>query len=181
MNDTLALPLTVHMVAHMAMVAVAAPALAWIVGGSRIDPVRRRPRWFSPIPASLLEFTIVWAWHAPVLHLAARHHAGVFAAEQLSFFIVALWLWLSIFGGGPQHRLARAGSGVIALVLTFAHMTMLGAVVALSPRVLYDHGALVDQQYAGTVMIASATAAYLGGALWLSRALLLTPSRERRA
>lgn len=183
MSGTLsAMPLTVHMIVHMTMVAVTAPLLAWLIGGSHVDPVRRAPRLFSAIPASLLEFVIVWTWHAPLLHLAARHHAGIFAAEQASFFLAALWLWLAIFGGEPRHRLGRAASGVIALVLTFAHMTMLGAVLALSPRALYGHqpASLVDQQYAGTVMIAAATVAYLGGAIWLSRTLLAA-AVERRA
>ncbi len=177
----MAMPLTVHMLTHMAIVAVAAPVVALAIRGRRIDPVMRAPRWFSPLPASLLEFAIVWAWHAPLLHLGARHHFGMFAAEQISFFVAALWLWLAIFGGPPQHRPGRAGAGVLALALTFAHMTMLGAVLALSPRVLYGHGEIADQQYAGTVMIAAATAAYLGGAIWLSRGLLLSTSQERRA
>ena len=64
---------------------------------------------------------------------------------------------------------------VVALVLTFAHMTMLGAVLALTPRDLYGHGAgaVADQQLGGAVMIAAGTVAYLGAALWLSRALLI--------
>jgi len=166
---------TRHMIAHMALVALIAPLLAAAIARSRFDPVARRPHWFSPITASLIEFVIVWAWHAPAWHVAARHGAGMFALEQLSFLGAATYLWLAILGGDRASSAMRAGAGIIALVLTFAHMTMLGALLALTPRDLYGHGvdALADQQLGGAVMIGSGTVAYLGAALWLSRSLLI--------
>jgi putative membrane protein len=166
---------TRHMIAHMAIVAAFAPLLASALAHSRVDPVRRRPRWFSPITASLIEFVVIWAWHVPALHLAARHHDGVFVIEQASFLGASTYLWISILGGGRAAAASRAAAGIIALVLTFAHMTMLGAVLALTPRDLYGHaaGAIADQQLGGAVMIASGTIAYLGAALWLSRSLLV--------
>ena len=164
-----------HMVLHMAIVAVVAPLLAVMIARSRLDPVQARPRWFSPIVASLVEFVVIWMWHAPALHIAARHDRGMLLLEQASFLGAALYLWLSILGGDRSAHAMRAGVGVIALVLTFAHMTMLGALLALTPRVLYAHGpgALADQQLGGAVMIATGTIAYLGAALWLSRSLLV--------
>ncbi len=166
---------TRHMVAHMALVALAAPLLALVIARSRFNPVPFRPQWFSPITASLLEFFVIWAWHAPALHVAARHDGGMFALEQVSFLGASTYLWLAILGGDRASSAMRAATGIVALVLTFAHMTMLGAVLALTPRDLYGHGAeaLADQQLGGAVMIASGTAAYLGAALWLSRSLLI--------
>jgi len=166
---------TRHMVAHMTLVALVAPLLAVLIAHSRFNPVERRPRWFSPIAASLVEFVVIWAWHAPVLHVAARHDAAMFALEQASFLGASTYLWLSIVGGDRASSALRAGTGIVALVLTFAHMTMLGAVLALTPRDLYGHGghAVADQQLGGAVMIASGTVAYLGAALWLSRSLLI--------
>src|SRR5687768_12624569 len=67
-----------HMTQHIALVALAAPLLAWGVAGSRLDPVRALPAVFAPIPASILELAVVWAWHAPVLHHAARMGGAVF-------------------------------------------------------------------------------------------------------
>ena len=165
---------TRHMLAHMTLVAVVAPMLAAAIARSRFDPVRRWPGASSPIAASLIEFVTVWAWHAPALHMAARHDAGVFVAEQASFLGAATLLWLTILGGDRASHALRAGTGIIALVLTFAHMTMLGAVLALAPRPLYAHAgaSLADQQLGGAVMIAFGTVAYLGAALWLSRSLL---------
>jgi putative membrane protein len=126
---------------------------------------------------------VVWGWHAPLLHLAARHHPAIFVLEQGSMLVVSLWLWLAILGGPAASRPVRAAAGLIALVLTFSHMTMLGAVLTLSPRDLYGHGAdgLADQQRAGAVMIAAATVTYLGAAVWLSRLLLSRAAAERRA
>jgi len=168
---------TRHMLAHMTLVAVVAPVLAAAIARSRCDPVQRRPQWFSPIAASLVEFVVIWAWHAPLLHIAARHGGAMFALEQASFLSASTYLWLAILGGDRASRAMRSGSGIIALVLTFAHMTMLGAVLALTPRDLYAHGlgAIADQQLGGAVMIATGTIAYLGAALWLSRALLIAP------
>ena len=170
-----AVTFTGHMVAHMALVALVAPLVAILIARSRIDPVRRHPQWFSAIAASLIEFVVIWMWHAPALHIAARHDGAILALEQTSFFGAALYLWLSILGGDRATAPMRAGVGVIALVLTFTHMTMLGALLALTPRGLYSHGpeALADQQLGGAVMIATGTIAYLGAALWLSRALLV--------
>lgn len=166
---------TRHMVAHMALVGLVAPLLALLVARSRFNPVERRPRWFSPIAASLIEFVVIWTWHAPVLHLAARHHLAMFALEQAAFLAASTFLWLAIVGGDRASSAMRAGAGIVALVLTFAHMTMLGAVLALTPRDLYGHGAgaVADQQLGGAVMIATGTVAYLGAALWLSRSLLI--------
>lgn len=165
---------TRHMLAHMTLVAVVAPLFAAAITRSRFDPVQRRPRWFSPIAASLIEFVVIWAWHAPALHIAARHDGGVWAIEQATFLGASTYLWLAILGGDRASRAMRAATGVIALVLTFAHMTMLGAVLALTPRDLYTHGpeALADQQLGGAIMIATGTIAYLGAALWLSGSLL---------
>ena len=167
-------PFTRHMIAHMTLIALVAPLLAGLIAGSRLDPVRRRPGWFSPIAASLIEFVVIWSWHAPAWHVAAGHNPAVFALEQACFLGAATYLWLSILGGEPVSRAMRAAAGVVALVLTFAHMTMLGAVLALTPRVLYAHAAeaLTDQQLGGAVMIAAGTVAYLGTALWLSHSLL---------
>jgi putative membrane protein len=168
-----------HMALHMLVVAVAAPLLALGLAGGRCDPVRRLPALFPPLPASLAEFALVWAWHAPALHHAARSSAPALVAEQAGFLLSGLYLWLSAFGGDPLRRLERAGAGVAALLLTAMHMTLLGALLALSTRPLYAHGAgfaaltpLQDQQLGGAVMLVVGGATYLAGALWLMVELL---------
>lgn len=154
-----------HMTLHMGVVAVAAPLLACAVHG------RDLPRFLAPVPLSLLEALVVWGWHAPALHHAARHGAAALAAEQGSFLVSGLLVWASAFGRG------RAGAGAAALLLTSMHMTLLGALLALGPRPLYGRHALGDQQLGGVVMLLAGGLSYLAGGLWLTARLL----RPRRA
>jgi putative membrane protein len=127
------------MTMHMGVVAVAAPLLAVGAAGGRLDPVRKAPRLFAPIPASVLELVLVWAWHAPVLHHAARHGTAWLAAEQGTFLLTGLVVWLSVFGGDAQGAGPRRAAGVVGLLLTSMHMTLLGALLPLTPRPLYAH------------------------------------------
>ncbi|HYC71903.1 MAG TPA: cytochrome c oxidase assembly protein [Opitutaceae bacterium] len=169
-----------HMALHMGVVAIAAPLLAFGVAGGAADPVRRAPRWFPPIPLSILELVVVWAWHAPALHRAARHAAFGLVAEQATFLLAGLAVWLSAVGGGPARRAERTGAGLVALLLTSMHMTLLGALLALTPRALYAHEAhaatglspLEDQHLGGAVMLVVGGASYLAGGLWLAARLV---------
>ena len=172
-----------HMTMHLAVVAVAAPLLAWGAAGSRLDPVRFAPRLFSPVPASIAEFAVVWAWHAPALHQAARHDPIVFAIEQITFLLAGLWLWLAVFGGERGLRPTRAATGVVVLLLTSMHMTLLGALLALAPRPLYHEAhRLADQHLGGALMLLVGGSVYLIGGLWLMGGLVrnLAPSARER-
>lgn len=177
-----------HMTMHMAVVAVAAPLLALGLAGGRWDPVPRAPRLFAPVPLSVVELVVVWAWHAPALHGFARHSAAGFVPEQGSFLVVGLALWLSAFGGGRTG--ARAGAGVVGLLLTAMHMTFLGALLALTPRPLYAHAGgggpfglspLADQHLGGAIMVLVGGVAYLVGGVALTAGLLRAPRAEEGA
>lgn len=166
-----------HMTMHMGVVAVAAPLLALGVAGTRFDPVRSAPRVFAPIPASAAELVVVWAWHAPALHHLARHSAAGLVLEQGAFLASGLLVWIAAVGGRPDDRGRHAG-GVVALLLTSMHMTLLGALIALSTRPLYGHGlvdpdaALAEQHLGGAVMLLVGGISYLAGGLWLSARVL---------
>jgi putative membrane protein len=166
-----------HMSLHMLVVAVAAPLIALGVAGTAFDPVARAPRLFAPVPASVLELIVVWTWHAPGLHHWARHHAAGMAMEQGMFLVSGLLLWISALGGRPSER--RAAAGVIGLLLTSMHMTLLGALLALSPRPLYAHAqgaagltAMEDQHLGGAIMLAVGGIVYFAGGLGLTAHLL---------
>lgn len=172
-------PFAAHMTMHMGVVAVAAPLLAFGVCGTRFDPVRRAPALFAPVPASVLELVVVWAWHAPLLHHVARHSALGLWLEQGSFVLSGLLLWLSAFGGDAEQREQRRGAGILALLLTSMHMTLLGALLALPPRPLYAHvhgvsrlSPLDDQHLGGAIMLGVGGIVYLLGGLWLTASLL---------
>lgn len=175
-----------HMAVHMGTVAVAAPLLALGVAGGVFDPVRRAPALFPAVPASIVELLVVWAWHAPALHQLARHSLAGLVLEQSTFLASGLWVWMSALGGDAQRGGSRAGLGLLALLLTSMHMTLLGALLALPPRALYAHAhhagipgltGLEDQHLGGAIMLIVGGASYLAGGLWLSACLL----RARRS
>jgi putative membrane protein len=168
-----------HMAMHMAVVALAAPLVALGLSGTTPDPARGRPRLFAPIPASMVELVVVWAWHMPSLHLAARHDSWALALEQGSFLAAGLFLWVAAMGGNREERRFRHGAGVVGLLFTSMHMTLLGALFALTPRPLYTHVSLADQHLGGAIMLLIGGASYLAGGLWLTGALL-RPSTLRR-
>jgi putative membrane protein len=173
-----------HMTLHMIVVAVAAPLVAIGLAGTAADPVRSVPGLFAPLPASLIELIVVWSWHAPVLHAAARHATHTLLVEQASFIAAGLLLWLAVLGGDREDQRARVGAGVGALLFTSMHMTLLGALFALANRPLFAHAStgpaalspLADQQLGGTIMLLVGGASYLTGGLWLTARLLRSSS-----
>jgi putative membrane protein len=182
-------PFAAHMARHLLVVAVAAPLL--VVGLARAAPLLavRAGELCPPVAASAVELVAVWAWHAPALHQLARQHGAALLAEQASFLAVGLLLWGTAFARFPDGRLARAPGGILALLLTATHMTLLGALIALSPRALFVHdhdpagGAaplppLADQELGGVLMLAIGGAAYLAGGLALLAELLRPPQRS---
>ena len=175
-----------HMAMHMAVVAVAAPLLALALSRSRLDPVRWRPGWFAAVPLSIGELLVVWTWHAPGLHEAARLHPGLLVVEQAMFLSAGLLVWTAALGGDPWRHRDRAGAGVVALLLTSMHMTLLGALLALSPRPLFEHveacqvlSPLEDQHLGGAIMLVVGGVSYLAGGLALTVPLLRTQAHAK--
>jgi putative membrane protein len=168
-----------HMTLHIAIVAVAAPLLALAIAGTRADPVRVMPHVVAPILASMIELVVVWAWHVPALHQAARQQAAAFALEQASFIAAGVLLWIAAVGGDHEQRRRRAGAGIVALLFTSMHMTLLGALFALTSRPLFQHGPssaglapVADQHLGGVIMLLIGGASYLLGGLWLTSVVL---------
>lgn len=164
---------TAHMILHVCIVALAAPLIG---AGLAQAPLRRLRLLFAPIPASLLEFLVVWGWHAPWLHRLARSSTGALLAEQASFFVAGFLLWAAAFRRRPES----SGSGILALLLTSMHMILLGTLLTLAPRPLYHRAAdgaalLADQQLGGVLMLLGGGVPYLAGALWLTWRLLQPP------
>lgn len=156
-----------HMVLHMGVVALAAPlvalGLAPLIAGGRLAA----PGLLAT--ATLVEAVVVWAWHTPGLHLAARQSAAMMALEQVVFLAAALLVWVPALAGPPL-------AGALALFMTAMHMTLLGVLIALTTGHAggHDHAglfgldALRDRQLGGIVMLAAAGGVYLAAGLALA-------------
>jgi putative membrane protein len=164
------------MVAHMTVVAIASPLIAiglpWRFG-------ERMPAAL-PVLASLFELLAVWGWHAPAMREIAEASVSGTIAEQATFLFAGMFLWSTSFAA-PDSRI-HAATGAGALLLTSIHMTLLGALLALSPRPLYGSDAVScfgvalaagqDQQLGGVVMLAVGAMVYLLGGISLVGRLL---------
>jgi putative membrane protein len=177
-----------HMIEHEILMAISAPLL--VVGQpigtflwSLPRPIRvaigrylKRPavngvwRWLSTgRNATLLHGLAIWAWHLPVLFDAAVASVLFHRLQHLSFLVTALLFWWSVL------RRSNCGLAAWHLFVTMLHTSVLGALMALAPRVLYDAQtatagawgltALEDQQLAGIIMWIPAGTVYAGAAL----------------
>jgi putative membrane protein len=131
---------------HILLVAVAAPLLAHA----------RPARVERPVGAPfLLATSALWLWHAPVAYDAALANMAIYWAMQASLGWTAFVFWRAAFSR-PQ------GGGAGWVFLAYLAMGMLGALLTLSPKVLYATHAeapwpwglspLSDQQLGGLIM-----------------------------
>lgn len=163
---------TAHMTMHLAVVAIAAPLIALALAGSRLDPTARMHGLAFPVLAAFAEFAVVWGAHVPALHDMKRIEPAYAAIEQIAFLAVGVALWLSAFGGRGSGRGARAALGIGALLFTAMHMTLLGALLALAPRPLYEAClGLADQEIGGVMMLAAGLVYLVGGVALVGRLL----------
>lgn len=172
---------TSHMIVHMVIVVVAAPLIAMGVSGTRLD-VTRDNAWLAPLPMSLVELAAVWIWHVPAFRQMADRSILLAALEIATFFAAGLLLWLSSLGAGRTGSNERRLAGVVALLLTSMHMTLLGVLLTMAPRPLYGAEAVTclgvvlsageDQQIGGVVMLILGAVAYLLGGLALFGSVL---------
>lgn len=157
---------TGHMTLHMGIMVGAAPLLALGLPGlvralGRIGPSAA----LAPV-AAVVEFVVVWGWHAPALCTAAQRVGGVFVLEQASWVAVGWLLWASVL---RDWRGAGIGlwAGVLALLLTAMHMTFLGTLLTLAAVPSYGT-ALFDQQVGGVIMLAAGGIVYTAAGLALA-------------
>lgn len=188
---------TAHMVEHELIMAVAAPLLVlasplgtglWAlpsVARRAVGAVLRgaglRAGWTAlvhPVSATAQHAVVLWLWHAPILFEASLASENVHRLQHVLFLASAVIFWWSML------RRASPGEAFGHLSLTMLQMSVLGALIALAPRVVYPlqtEGAplagltpLADQQLAGLVMWVPAGTLYAGAALafaalWIRR------------
>jgi putative membrane protein len=179
---------TFHMIEHEIVMAVAAPLL--VVArpiGTMLWSLPRRARtaagrvlrrraivtawdWLSSGGnATVLHGIAIWAWHAPLLFDAAVTDVAMHRLQHLSFLLTAVLFWWSVF----YH--SNPGLAAWHLFVTMMHTSILGALMALSPKVLYQAQTatalqwgltpLQDQQLAGLIMWIPAGTVYAGAAM----------------
>lgn len=166
-----------HMLAHMGVVAIAAPLLAIGTADTRFDLTRSVPLFASPLVVSLVDLVAVWFWHAPSLRALVQASTVAAVLEQASFLLAGLLLWQCCLGTVHGGRLARRTAGAFGLLFTSIHMTLLGALLTLAPRPLYGSSevtcfgvtlsAAKDQEIGGVAMLLIGAAVYLAGGLVL--------------
>ena len=114
--------------------------------------------------ATVIQALVFWTWHAPGAYAAALSSDAVFWAMQLTITGAAAF-WYA------QLRRAPASSAIIALMATMVQMGVLGALLVFAGSAIYaphylttaawGFSPLEDQQIAGLIMWAPASAIYL--------------------
>lgn len=188
--------LTVHMVQHLLLVAVAAPLLALSGIGTlalRVSSADVRDRYLLPFLhsrlVSALTFPVVgwvafagvmWGSHFSSLYNAALLDDGVHALEHLLYLVAACLFWWPLLSPDPLRWRIHPGGKLVALLaqmppMSFLAVTIISASVPLYAAYLgrtdaFGIDALSDQQIAGSLMWLTGDLAFLiPGALLLAR------------
>jgi len=136
------------------------------------------------IAATMAHGAAIWIWHLPPLFDATVSDVALHRLQHLSFFITGVVFWWAIIWK------AGKGAGAWYLFITMMHTSILGALITVSPRVLYisqtlnapDWGLtpLEDQQLAGIVMWVPGGVIYAAAGLALLAKLITSSRKERR-
>lgn len=170
-----------HMVQHMLLVMVAAPALlladpfpiaVWALSGRARRSLRRwlvrrsiggrTWRLLTGMQLAWIAYAcVLWAWHLPVAYDAALSDRGLHDLEHLTLFVGAILFWWPVIDPAPHFRSSAAPAVRVAyLVLGAVQTAALGLLLTLAPVVLYRSYAsatgaadsLADQAAGGIVM-----------------------------
>ncbi|MDV4183084.1 cytochrome c oxidase assembly protein [Rhizobium brockwellii] len=194
---------TFHMIEHEIVMAVSAPliVLARPVGlllwglprrarrglgaGMRSPLIRRSWDWSTGATnATVIHGVAIWGWHLPFLFDVAVTNTAMHRLQHLSFFATAILFWWAVVWKSDH------GAAAWHMFLTMLHTSILGALMALAPRVLYIAQTqaasawgltpLEDQQLAGMIMWVPAGTIYAAAAMTML-ALWIRGSSERGA
>lgn len=169
-----------RMLVHVLVLAVAAPLIGTALA---FEPrlMARLPRsLISPIPVAVAEFAVVWLWHLPILHGLASLSSWGCIAEQASFLVAGLLLWITALRPPGPSEGGGAGASVLALLMASTHRVILGALLMLAPEPLYTHAisslgdvyAELAAQRTGGMMMLLGGASCLAGSLYVVRRAL---------
>lgn len=161
---------TAHMVQHLLLIAVVAPALVialepattrWWRSGPRVRKALRlldRP-WASSVAASMFVGTLI-VTHLTGIYDAALGSQVVHEAEHLAYLTTAMVLWWTLRAGATRRDIAApfgriaaslgviAGTAVLGLVLVTADAPLISTYIAQQGV----EDALADQRRAAALM-----------------------------
>lgn len=162
--------LSLHMVAHIALMNLVAPALALLLA-NRMPPAATN-RLFT---ATAVQIAVLVLAHAPPALAAAHHSIGWHLLAQAVLLAASFWFWCGVVTAAG----ARRWRAIAALLVTGKVFCLVGAIFTFAPRPLVQGlplplpEALADQQLAGLLMLAACPLTYvLAGivvsVLWLA-------------
>jgi putative membrane protein len=182
---------TAHMIEHELLMGLAAPLLvaarplgillwalprAWrhtLGQMAQSSMLSYAWNWLTaPLVATVLHGVAIWVWHAPALFRKSLTHDWVHWLQHASFLGTGLLFWWAMFSLIRRRQPAAIGH----LFVTSVHTSLLGALLAFSPRAWFEFQsigapafgltALQDQQLAGLVMWIPGGMSYFGAALY---------------
>ncbi|MBI5878547.1 MAG: cytochrome c oxidase assembly protein [Chloroflexi bacterium] len=171
--------LMAHMVQHLLLTLIMAPALLLAIPGWMLRPLLRVPlvlpvlRVLTSAIAAYLIFNGVFAgWHEPALYDGALKSPPFHILEHLLFMATALLAWWPVCSPLPELPRLPYPAQILYLFFLSIVPTILGAFITFAPGVLYetyaaapriaDVSALEDQQIAGLIMWLPGAFIYLG-------------------
>ncbi|HEV7278882.1 MAG TPA: cytochrome c oxidase assembly protein [Pirellulaceae bacterium] len=187
-----------HMVQHMLIMTIAAPAFVisqpgrvWLAAlthrsqetirtaTGRISPVLRASR--DPCLAFALFAAATWTWHFPPLYEGALVRPVLHDLQHLTFFGAAFLFWRALLDPVAQRRV-HPFLGILLLFATTLHTTLLSVLMTIAPQpwyatylertAMWGWTASEDQRLAGLIMWMPACVPYLLAALSLLASVL---------
>lgn len=178
---------------HMILVLVAAPLIMLGRPEAAFAAIADRARFragsgtvallrvLTGSTAAWIAFAVpVWFWHAPGPYAATFEADWIYWAMHITLFGSSLLLWRTLIGGDATQHAAAIVSGFT----TSLHMGLLGALITLAPRAVYEPhasttwtwglGMLEDQQLGGVIMWVPGGGLFLAAGLLSAAALLRT-------
>ena len=158
-----------HMVQHLLLTLVFPPLLlygapVWVVR-PLLGPgwvLRVAHRATRPLAAGALFSAPITLWHVPQFYEAALEHHPLHIVQHLVFIATAVIMWWPILSPVPELPRANYPTQLMYLFALGLPMSLAGALITLSERVLYPFyaaaprvwglTALADQQLGGLLM-----------------------------
>ena len=167
-------PVSGHMATHIALMNIAAPLAAVVLGRHREAPGSAgglSVLWL----ATGGQLAVLWFSHSPILHHAMQSHFAAAAAVHSVLFIAALVFWVSIV-----NSVRWRWHAILALLISGKLACLLGALLVFSPRLIYgahaplasDVAALADQHLAGLLMVIACPLSFVLTAIVLAAQVL---------